>query len=111
MIGRVKSYNPNRAYGFVHTPTHGDIFLHVTALVGDSLVSPGDLVTFDVQSTAKGWRALGVTLLHPPTVRGPKSFLAARAEREAQALRDVAVGLGLPEEAGEEKRRNRWRRE
>ena len=60
MEGTVKFFNESKGFGFiVNDETGKDIFVHVTALNGESL-NEGDKVTFDETEGRKGSVAANV---------------------------------------------------
>ena len=65
MKGTIKSLIVDKNFGFI-TPEDGskDVFFHATGLVGVefSSLKMGDVVTFEVEQSEKGPRAMNVTL-------------------------------------------------
>ena len=62
--GTVKWFNEEKGYGFLTRPgADKDIFLHAKALPdGVSALDDGQAVTFQVEQSAKGLRAVNVIL-------------------------------------------------
>jgi CspA family cold shock protein len=54
--GKVKFYRPEKYYGFIAPDGHGkDLFFHGSEIYGScTVLSPGDLVTYDIGKSAKG---------------------------------------------------------
>jgi cold shock protein len=63
--GRVKFYNDAKGYGFLtRDDGAGDVFLHRSAVPpGIGLLYEGRPVSFDIEMTPRGQRALNVALL------------------------------------------------
>ncbi len=65
MKGTIKTVIADKNFGFI-TPEDGskDVFFHATGLVGVefSAVKQGDVVTFEVEQSDKGPRAVNVTM-------------------------------------------------
>jgi cold shock CspA family protein len=49
-VGEVKSYNPDRSFGFVRQlgPHPTEQFFHLDNVMGRIVLSPGDLVQFEI---------------------------------------------------------------
>ena len=63
MTGTVKFFNESKGYGFITNEDTGkDIFVHVTAIQGESL-NEGDKVEYDEEEGRKGVVAVNVNLL------------------------------------------------
>lgn len=62
-IGTVKWFNNTKGFGFIQ-PTEGDddVFVHHSVILGEGFktLSPGQTVTFDVESGPKGLSAINV---------------------------------------------------
>jgi CspA family cold shock protein len=58
-LGTVKFFNQSKGFGFI-TPDSGekDVFVHANNLIDN--ISDGDKVSFDLESTEKGPRAINV---------------------------------------------------
>ncbi len=66
MKGTIKTLVLEKNFGFI-TPEDGskDVFFHATGLVGVQFgeLKQGDMVTFDVEQSEKGPRAMNVSLV------------------------------------------------
>jgi CspA family cold shock protein len=62
--GEVKRWLDMRGYGFIGSDEYeDDVFVHNSALVGRSWLRKGERVSFDVEETDKGLRAVNVEVL------------------------------------------------
>ncbi|MFA6105238.1 MAG: cold shock domain-containing protein [Patescibacteria group bacterium] len=64
MKGTIKSLKPEKSFGFIKPETGDkDLFFHVTGLVGCQFsdLNIGDSVSFEVEQSDKGPKAVGVT--------------------------------------------------
>jgi len=63
--GQVKWFNEKKGYGFIETATHGDVFVHYTAIGGEGFrsLNDGERVSFEVEQTDKGLQAVDVKRL------------------------------------------------
>ena len=63
--GHVKWFNEKKGYGFIETATHGDVFVHYTAISGEGFrsLNDGERVSFEVEQTDKGLQAVDVKRL------------------------------------------------
>jgi CspA family cold shock protein len=62
-IGTVKFFNTTKGFGFIAPEGGGkDVFVHATAVeaAGIGSLNEGDKVTFDVQSDARGSKAVNL---------------------------------------------------
>jgi len=61
MIGRVKSFDAVKGYGFIQYH-HQDIFIHYSNILEDGFktLNQDDLVEFQLLETSKGLQALGI---------------------------------------------------
>ena len=69
-IGRVKSFNSAKGYGFIETPeAQGDVFVHFSAIVmaGFRTLKENTQVQFDLEPTGKGFMASQVRLCAQPS--------------------------------------------
>ncbi|HAR94928.1 MAG TPA: cold-shock protein [Deltaproteobacteria bacterium] len=62
--GTVKWFNDSKGFGFIAMEEGGDIFVHHTSINGNGFksLSEGQAVTFDVEKTPKGPRAVNVSI-------------------------------------------------
>lgn len=60
--GTVKWFNESKGFGFIAAEDGEDVFVHHTSISGSGFKSltEGQAVTFDVEKTAKGLRAMNV---------------------------------------------------
>ena len=63
--GIVKWFNDSKGFGFIESKEHGDVFVHYSAIAGDSFktLAEDDRVSFDVEMGPKGPKAVNVTKL------------------------------------------------
>ena len=61
--GTVKWFNESKGFGFIAREDGEDVFVHHTSISGSGFktLSEGQAVTFDVEKTPKGLRAVNVT--------------------------------------------------
>ncbi len=62
--GTVKRFNPEKGYGFITGDNGEDVFVHQSNILmnGFRFLEPGKRVSYDVESTEKGGRAINVTV-------------------------------------------------
>ncbi len=62
VTGRVKWFNNSKGYGFIGQENGADVFVHYTAIVGDSYktLQEGELVEFEIVQGQKGPQAANV---------------------------------------------------
>ena len=63
-IGTVKFWDNSRGFGFIVPDDGGkDVFVHVSAVKAARMQPPqeGDRIAFDVESSAKGFKAINLT--------------------------------------------------
>jgi CspA family cold shock protein len=62
--GTVKWFNEAKGFGFISREDGDDIFVHHTSISGSGFktLSEGQAVTFDVEKTPKGPRAVNVVV-------------------------------------------------
>jgi len=60
--GTVKWFNESKGFGFIARDDGDDVFVHHTSISGSGFktLSEGQAVTFDVEKTTKGLRAVNV---------------------------------------------------
>jgi CspA family cold shock protein len=60
--GTVKWFNESKGFGFIAREDGEDVFVHHTSISGSGFksLSEGQAVTFDVEKTPKGLRAINV---------------------------------------------------
>ena len=60
--GTVKWFNESKGFGFIAQEDGEDVFVHHTSISGSGFksLSEGQAVTFDVEKTPKGARAINV---------------------------------------------------
>jgi cold shock protein len=63
--GTVKWFNESKGFGFLARDDGDDVFVHHTSIAGDGFktLSEGQEVTFDIESSPKGPRAVNVVKL------------------------------------------------
>jgi CspA family cold shock protein len=60
-VGTVKWFNPSKGYGFIAQPEGDDVFVHISAIQGDSQsLAEGQSVQFDIVQGRKGPQAANV---------------------------------------------------
>jgi CspA family cold shock protein len=62
--GIVKWFNESKGFGFIAREDGDDVFVHHTSISGSGFksLSEGQAVTFDVEKTPKGLRAINVAV-------------------------------------------------
>ncbi len=66
--GEVVRYDATRGFGFIHTSgQQEDIFVHISAVQQNDQLAVGQSVTFDLQQSEKGPRAVNVRILNGAT--------------------------------------------
>ena len=63
--GTVKWFNESKGFGFIAREDGEDVFVHHTAIQGNGFktLSEGQAVSFDVDKSPKGLRAINVVIL------------------------------------------------
>ena len=59
-VGTVKWFNANKGYGFIQPESGNDVFVHASAVQGDSSLEEGQAVEFDITQGQKGPQAANV---------------------------------------------------
>ena len=66
MKGTVKWWDPKKGFGFIARETGQDVFVHHTAVLdADKNLREGEVVSFDVIETEKGFKAVNVKREQP----------------------------------------------
>ncbi|MGV8142182.1 MAG: cold-shock protein [Candidatus Pacearchaeota archaeon] len=60
MKGKVKFFNETKGFGFLSGDDGKDYFVHASGLVGASVLTVGEEVSFEVEQGPKGARAIKV---------------------------------------------------
>lgn len=65
MVGKVKSFNKQKGYGFISCDVQEDIFFHYSSLImeGFKTIDVGVEVEFDLEETSKGKRATNIKVV------------------------------------------------
>ncbi len=60
--GIVKWFNESKGYGFISTEDGNDVFVHYSSIQGNGYktLAEGDSVTFDIEDSPKGRKAVNV---------------------------------------------------
>jgi len=60
--GIVKWFNESKGYGFISTEDGSDVFVHYSSIQGNGYKSlaEGDSVSFDIEESPKGRKAINV---------------------------------------------------
>ena len=64
--GKVKWFNSQKGFGFIESEEGQDVFVHHTGIIkngGFAELKEGDVVTFEIQDTDKGKKAINVKLV------------------------------------------------
>lgn len=59
MKGKVKMFNKEKGFGFIHAEDGRDVFFHYSSLLMDEFktAEPGEEVEFEVENSERGLRA------------------------------------------------------
>ena len=65
MVGKVKSFNKQKGYGFITCEVEGDIFFHYSSLEmeGFKTIDVDAVVEFELEETSKGKRATNIKVV------------------------------------------------
>lgn len=63
--GSVKSFNPNKGYGFIEHQGGPDVFVHISAVqaAGARTLNAGQLVEFEIEQSPKGLQAVKIKIV------------------------------------------------
>jgi cold shock protein len=67
--GKVKFYDTEKGFGFIHTDEGDEVFLHASALPDGVVPKAGARVEFGVAEGKRGAQALSVRVLDAPVTR------------------------------------------
>jgi CspA family cold shock protein len=65
LTGTVKSFNPNKGYGFIERQGGPDVFVHISAVqaAGARTLNTGQLVEFEIEQSPKGLQAVKIKIV------------------------------------------------
>ncbi|KRK73251.1 cold-shock protein [Lacticaseibacillus nasuensis] len=65
MEGRVKTWEPDKGFGFIEVPNQPDVFVHFSAILGGGYktLTPGQAVEFVIVEGPRGPQAANVQVL------------------------------------------------
>jgi CspA family cold shock protein len=65
VTGTIKSFNPNKGYGFIERQGGKDVFFHISAFQSDSSRTPreGQAVEFNIEERPKGLQAVNIVII------------------------------------------------
>ena len=108
ITGMVKWFNAEKGFGFISSADHGDVFVHVRALVeGRTTLTVGEPVYFSLRQTEKGAEAANVRVGAPPppprpalpTVELPTPAVPGHANMRVVGRPAELRRLGRPDES------------
>ncbi|MCL5291821.1 MAG: cold-shock protein [Actinobacteria bacterium] len=80
--GTVKWFDDSRGFGFIAQPGGDDIFVHFSAIQGESaLLREGQKVRFDIVQSLKGNKATNVEIVNSKSPKGPVGKPVKSAKR------------------------------
>lgn len=62
MEGEVKFFNVEKGFGFINTDEGKDVFVHISAVPHGITLKERDRVTFDVEKSDRGLKAINLQL-------------------------------------------------
>ena len=62
MNGTVKWFNETKGYGFIQGEDNTDYFVHISEIPENARLGEGDQVTFEIEETDRGYKAVQVVL-------------------------------------------------
>lgn len=98
--GKVVYFDSNRGFGFLAAEGGGDdVFLHINDIsIDESLLLPGAVVEFDVESTERGSKALNLSVTQEAPAGGDPA--AERGFRRDRGRSDRSEHPGRRDERG-----------
>ncbi len=107
MEGKIKRLIRDRRFGFITTEADNDVFFHHSALVVENFdaLEEGNSVEFDLESGAKGFRAVNVRVCSPLLSQKGGELMQAycmkcRTKREMKDAKPITMKNGTPATQG-----------